>query len=451
MSVAEPIAELDERFSSGGATARPWSDVQRALEQAEIFWLSTVRRDGRPHVTPLPAIWLDGRLHFCTGPREQKAKNIEANPRCVLTTGSDRFLSGLDVVVEGSAVRVTDEPLLHRLAGLWESKLNWPYEVVDGAFRERSSAIAGAEFDARGVAHVFSVSPSKVLAFGKGEPFSQTRYRFQASRAPGGSRTVEVDGMTVHFLERGEGVPVVLLHGGLATAAMSWIDAMPVLAGRYRVVAPDSRGHGGTDNPADHLGYDQMADDVARLIDVLELDRPVVLGYSDGAQIALELGMRHPGRARALILGGAVSEPHDTYLEGLHSWGFPSPGEVDLDLVAEEFGEEFYRQTRAAHATIRDEQEWLGFLRQISRLWLTVPRYGESQLASITEPTLVITGDRDEMAGLDQALRLYRHIPRAELAVIPAADHAAAAQPLFWDATRTFIERHSTSTPATPG
>jgi general stress protein 26 len=174
----EPQAELDARFSSDGAAARPWSEVRRVLERAEIFWLSTVRRDGQPHVTPLPAIWLDGALHFCTGPGEQKAKNIDANPRCVLTTGSNEFLSGLDVAVEGRAARVTDESLLKRLAAMWEEKLGWPFDVVDGGFRERSSEIAGEEFDARGTAHVFAVAPTKVLAFGKGEPFSQTRFRF---------------------------------------------------------------------------------------------------------------------------------------------------------------------------------------------------------------------------------------------------------------------------------
>jgi hypothetical protein len=137
-----------------------------------------VRRDGRPHVTPLPAMWLDGALHFCTGPREQKAKNIENDPRCVLTTGSDRFLSGLDVVVEGSAARVTDERLLERLAAMWQAKLDWAFEAVDGGFRERGSEVGGAEFDARDTAYVFAVVPTKVLAFGKGEPFSQTRYRF---------------------------------------------------------------------------------------------------------------------------------------------------------------------------------------------------------------------------------------------------------------------------------
>jgi hypothetical protein len=178
MPVTEPTAELDSRFSSEGAAPRPWTEIVDAIEQAEIFWLSTVRRDGRPHVTPLPAMWLDGALHFCTGPAEQKARNIEHDPHCVLTTGSDRFLSGLDIVVEGSAVRVIDEAQLEGLAAMWASKLDWQFEVVDGGFRERASEVAGADFDERGAAWVFAVAPTKVLAFGKGKPFSQTRYRF---------------------------------------------------------------------------------------------------------------------------------------------------------------------------------------------------------------------------------------------------------------------------------
>ncbi len=178
MTTTDPTAELDDRFSSDGAAPVPWSEVLGAIDRAEIFWLSTVRGDGRPHVTPLPAMWLDGALHFCTGPGEQKFKNIEGNPHCVLTTGSDRFLSGLDVMVEGDAARVTDEALLERLAAMWASKLGWRFEVADGGFRERASDVAGAEFDERGAAWVFAVAPTKVLAFGRGESFSQTRYRF---------------------------------------------------------------------------------------------------------------------------------------------------------------------------------------------------------------------------------------------------------------------------------
>jgi hypothetical protein len=98
MPGTEPAAELNEGFSQPGAAARPWTEVAEVLAQTEMFWLSTVRRDGRPHVTPLPAIWLDGALHFCAGSQEQKAKNLQAHPGCVLAAGASQFRAGLDVV-----------------------------------------------------------------------------------------------------------------------------------------------------------------------------------------------------------------------------------------------------------------------------------------------------------------------------------------------------------------
>ncbi len=170
MRAIEPDTELHEGFSEPEATARPWTEVIDVLSESEMFWLSTVRRDGRPHVTPLPAIWLDGALHFCAGAAEQKARNLESNPRCILTTGTNRLRSGLDVVVEGVAVRVTDRALLHRLAALWQSKLDWHFEVTGSGF---------GDMDGR-VGLVFAVTPTKVLSFGKGKPFSQTRYTFTA-------------------------------------------------------------------------------------------------------------------------------------------------------------------------------------------------------------------------------------------------------------------------------
>lgn len=168
MAGAVPVAELNAGFSSPGATARPWAEVSEVLTHAGIFWLSTVRGDGRPHVTPLPAVWHDGILHFCTGDQEQKTRNLAANPRCVLTTGTPALRSGLDVIVEGTAVRVTGRERLERLAQLWLERHDWPYEVGEDGFTD------GAERTGL----VFGVTPDKVLAFGKGEPFSQTRYRF---------------------------------------------------------------------------------------------------------------------------------------------------------------------------------------------------------------------------------------------------------------------------------
>jgi general stress protein 26 len=167
MTEIEPTAQLVEEFSDPTATAVPWAEVVRLLETSEMFWMSTVRRDGRPHVAPLPAMWLNGRLHFCTGGQEQKAKNIEANAHCALTTGSSSYRHGLDIVVEGTAERVTDHDTLTRLAGLWQDKIDWTFEVGDGVFLDTEAAGHPAL--------VFAVTPSKILAFRKA-PYSQTRY-----------------------------------------------------------------------------------------------------------------------------------------------------------------------------------------------------------------------------------------------------------------------------------
>jgi nitroimidazol reductase NimA-like FMN-containing flavoprotein (pyridoxamine 5'-phosphate oxidase superfamily) len=165
----EPEIALDQRFSDPGAVPTPWAETRRILETAQLFWIATVRTDGRPHVTPLVAVWLDGAIHFCTGPAEQKAVNLRSNPHVTLTTGCNEWQQGIDVVVEGEAVRVTDQGLLERLAKAWAAKWDgqWQYEPRDGAFHHPDG----------GTALVFAVKPIQIFAFAKGT-FGQTRYRF---------------------------------------------------------------------------------------------------------------------------------------------------------------------------------------------------------------------------------------------------------------------------------
>src|SRR5437764_4246190 len=93
MTTAIPAAELDARFSDPNASATPWERVEHTIDGAELFWISTVRSDGRPHVTPLPAVWVDGSLYFCTGAEEQKCVNLARNANCVLTRGSPGSMS----------------------------------------------------------------------------------------------------------------------------------------------------------------------------------------------------------------------------------------------------------------------------------------------------------------------------------------------------------------------
>src|SRR5579863_5521722 len=103
----DPVTTVDERFSDRGATPTPWTDTRAVLESSELFWVTTVRADGRPHVTPLVAVWSDDALYFCAGSDEQKAVNLRSNDHVVLTTGRNSWDQGLDVVVEGRGTRVT--------------------------------------------------------------------------------------------------------------------------------------------------------------------------------------------------------------------------------------------------------------------------------------------------------------------------------------------------------
>jgi Pyridoxamine 5'-phosphate oxidase len=165
-----PTYRIDRRFSDPKSGPTPWAAVEEALERAELYWITTVRADGRPHVTPLIGLVHEGALHFCTGLREQKARNLEHDARVAMTTGTNTWAAGLDVVVEGTAVRVSDRGALQAIADAYEAKYGsvWHFDVGDGVF--------GAGEDA---AAVFRVEPAKVLAFAKA-PHAQTTFRFGA-------------------------------------------------------------------------------------------------------------------------------------------------------------------------------------------------------------------------------------------------------------------------------
>lgn len=170
MQTAEPNPALDRRFSDADAGATPWHETQIALSRAELYWITTIRAGGRPHVTPLIGVYEDGAMHFCTGVEEQKARNLDHHPHVALTTGNNTWARGLDVVVEGAAARVTDHSTLQQLADAYETKYgsDWHFDVVEGGFGHPGGGSLGA---------VFRIEPAKVMAFAK-DPHAQTTYRF---------------------------------------------------------------------------------------------------------------------------------------------------------------------------------------------------------------------------------------------------------------------------------
>jgi nitroimidazol reductase NimA-like FMN-containing flavoprotein (pyridoxamine 5'-phosphate oxidase superfamily) len=171
------IGRIDPRYGDASATAPPWADIQRLLADAPLYWIITVRTDGRPHAVPLVGVWHDGAFAFCTGPDEQKQRNLDANPHVAVTTGStgvNGWDTGKDVVVEGTAVRVTDSDALQALADAWYAKYgeDWKFEVRGQEFVELSHS--GGSTD--GGALVYRVTAAKVIAFG--DAHGQTTYHF---------------------------------------------------------------------------------------------------------------------------------------------------------------------------------------------------------------------------------------------------------------------------------
>jgi nitroimidazol reductase NimA-like FMN-containing flavoprotein (pyridoxamine 5'-phosphate oxidase superfamily) len=160
-------ARLDERFSEA-TEPLPWDTVDKALTGAELYWFTSVREDGRPHVTPMVGVWLDDSFVFCTGATEQKFRNLEHNRTVAVTTGNNSWAAGLDVVVEGTAERLTGRETLTAMADAFREKYGseWDFENDDEVFNPGQQA-----------AHVFRLRPAKVIAFAK-SPHGQTTFRF---------------------------------------------------------------------------------------------------------------------------------------------------------------------------------------------------------------------------------------------------------------------------------
>ena len=167
--MSTPVTTLDSRYSQPDAVATTWDDTEAALASAELFWLTTVRHDGRPHVTPLVAVWFEGALYFCCGPTEQKARNLQHSDQVVLTTGCNTWSEGVDYVLEGTAVAVTDDDVLRTVAEVWTQKWDgrWQWQVRDGAFHDEDGAPV----------LVYAVAPTAVLAFAK-DVFAHTKHQF---------------------------------------------------------------------------------------------------------------------------------------------------------------------------------------------------------------------------------------------------------------------------------
>jgi len=267
----------------------------------------------------------------------------------------------------------------------------------------------------------------------------------QTTSSPGGSY-VKANGLNMYYEEYGLGEPLVLIHGG-TNSNKRFEPHIPTFSKHFRVIAPDFRGHGQTDNPSGEFSYRLLADDMAAFINGLGLEKPLICGWSDGGQIALELGMHYPDLMKCMVVGAAWFRFSETYLSALRAMGFESPGVVNIERIKQSWPQ-MVEFLRSLHSPPHDPDYWETLVTQISTMWMTPLGYTAEDFRKIKIPTLILIGDRDETAPVEEAVEMYRFIPGAELAIVPNSDHSLplTRAELFTTLVLNFLVRHKAQT-----
>jgi pimeloyl-ACP methyl ester carboxylesterase len=235
---------------------------------------------------------------------------------------------------------------------------------------------------------------------------------------------VSIHGHRIYYAVRGSGATLVMLHGGGDSGEHSFERQLDVFSEHHRIVAPDQVGQGRTPDVPGPLSYTAMMEDTAALLELLKLKHVDVVGFSDGGILALMLAIRHPELVRRLVISGVNVAPEGLTAENL----------------------EGLRAGQAATPTTIDEK--------LAKLWLTSPTEAElslALLAQITQPVLLISGDRDAIT-LEHTLQIFHALPRAELCVLPGTDHATFSGRSEWlnPIISAFLDRAQDADPAAP-
>jgi pimeloyl-ACP methyl ester carboxylesterase len=215
---------------------------------------------------------------------------------------------------------------------------------------------------------------------------------------------------------------------------IAYASHMATLKGRFRVIAPDTRGAGPTVHSGGTVTFDVLADDVAALIDALGLDRPLVAGFSEGGITATVLGIRHPGSVRAIANHAGYDAFDPTVIPTLSATMrqmlgvSPDATDADPDTAARFFSQSAEMQgvfelMKTDEDSGQGKDHWKEYLR-LGFHRLTQPSgYTTADLGAITAPTLIIVGDRDDFCSVEAGVRAYRALTEGELAIVPATGH----------------------------
>jgi pimeloyl-ACP methyl ester carboxylesterase len=236
-----------------------------------------------------------------------------------------------------------------------------------------------------------------------------------------------------------EAPPLVLLHGAGGTAddpEGGWANLAPCFAERFRVFLIEHRGHGRTDNPAGFMTFEQIADDVAAFAEQNGLGAVHLAGISDGGIVALDCGIRRPSLTRTIVVVGGNHSVHD----GITSYA------ASLDPEALESSHpEIAAEQSARHDQGKPAGYWKELMRQIVANNVANPSWTEADLGRIRCPALLIAGENDRFATLEQMVTMKRSIPNAEWLIVNNSGHPVHYEfpEIVGPRILDFLSRHS--------
>jgi pimeloyl-ACP methyl ester carboxylesterase len=224
---------------------------------------------------------------------------------------------------------------------------------------------------------------------------------------------VDHDGARIWYATYGSGSPVILLHGGLGHSG-NWGYQVPTLVGSgHRAVLIDSRGHGRSTRDLRPFTYELMASDVLAVMDALHLERAAVVGWSDGACIALILAMKAPARIAGVFFFGCNMDP-----SGAKELAQPNP---ILDRCFSRHAKDYARLSATP-------EQFKEFAEAVGQMMETQPNYSARDMADIHVSVAIVQSEHDEFIKPEHAEYLTRSIPGAELILLPGVSHFAPLQ-----------------------
>jgi len=215
-----------------------------------------------------------------------------------------------------------------------------------------------------------------------------------------------INGLKMYYEIHGNGIPLVLIHGGGSTIQTSFGKILPLLAKHYKAIAVELQAHGHTNDRDSPESFEQDAGDVAGLLQYLKINKAHFLGFSNGGNTALQIAIRHAHLVNKLVIISAFYKK-----EGMLPGFFEGMQQASLENMPEPL--------KTHYLQINNDQKGLqSMFNKDKERMLSFKDWKDEDLASIKSPALIIAGDKDVVLP-EHTVKMSQIIPRAQLLILP--------------------------------